>query len=373
MLNNGTGRNDTFAAFHIQRAVEARQWFEDGDHPAVRRTSYMEVANLLETSGCSKHDPYWVWSAMGIIELPNGKVSVCPGDWIITAVDGSISVVADSDYSKLYYHQTPDRLSDRISTYLSHFPDSADVIRRALELGMNAAQFFERQSRKLGAGKNPSRVYPLRNLTVEQLEPIARALRFLLDYELVPNTTGGLTITALRPIGDVLYDQNDATLAASLLAGRSVPTSPSPPRNGEYTETCVARRIVESVGPHIAICSSHHQLERIRDLVQMHGVAFVVLDTKDMTRAQIVAQIDAVQPFFKLYRHAVVVMHLLSIRDFRDNDLAFCAEYTLHSTQPLSRAQYIRAMKVLKPEAIPADEETIPLRPLNIMCETPKL
>lgn len=68
--------------------IKATQWFRDGDHPAVRRTSYMEVANILGTSGCSREAPYWMWQAMGMIDTLEGTHAVVPGDWIITGVKG---------------------------------------------------------------------------------------------------------------------------------------------------------------------------------------------------------------------------------------------------------------------------------------------
>ena len=68
--------------------IEATQWFKNGDHPAVRLTSYMEVANELGTSGCSREEPYWTWQAMGMIDTLEGKHAVVPGDWIITGVKG---------------------------------------------------------------------------------------------------------------------------------------------------------------------------------------------------------------------------------------------------------------------------------------------
>lgn len=49
----------------------------------VRRTTYNEVHDVLETSGCSPQTPYWVWSVMGVLQLPNGLQFVCPGDYIV--------------------------------------------------------------------------------------------------------------------------------------------------------------------------------------------------------------------------------------------------------------------------------------------------
>jgi len=68
--------------------IEATQWFKQGDHSAVRGTSYTEIHKLLGTSGCSREEPYWTWMAMGVIDTPEGQHVVIPGDWIITGVNG---------------------------------------------------------------------------------------------------------------------------------------------------------------------------------------------------------------------------------------------------------------------------------------------
>lgn len=70
--------------------IEATQWQKHGDHSAVRKTSYAEVATLLGTSGCSREKPYWIWSSMGVIETLEGPFVVIPGDWIIKGVKGEI-------------------------------------------------------------------------------------------------------------------------------------------------------------------------------------------------------------------------------------------------------------------------------------------
>lgn len=70
--------------------IEAVQWFKDGDHSSVRRTSYTEVANELGTSGCSREEPFWGWEAMGMIDTLEGKHAVIPGDWIIRGVKGEL-------------------------------------------------------------------------------------------------------------------------------------------------------------------------------------------------------------------------------------------------------------------------------------------
>lgn len=68
--------------------IEASQWFNYGDHPQVRKTTYTEVARILSTSGCSKEPPYWSWQAMGVIDTLEGPHMVTPGDWIIKGVQG---------------------------------------------------------------------------------------------------------------------------------------------------------------------------------------------------------------------------------------------------------------------------------------------
>lgn len=81
------------------------EWFDEGFkamHPAVRGTSYMEVHELVGTSGCSPEEPYWVWSALGVIETKRGKILVCPNDWIIEMAEGLFTVVPDPVYKALY-------------------------------------------------------------------------------------------------------------------------------------------------------------------------------------------------------------------------------------------------------------------------------
>ena len=70
--------------------IEAVQWFEHGDHPGVRKTSYNEIAIELGTSGCSREEPFWTWERLGVIDTLEGKHVVIPGDWIITGVKGEL-------------------------------------------------------------------------------------------------------------------------------------------------------------------------------------------------------------------------------------------------------------------------------------------
>lgn len=74
------------------------------DHPAVRGTDYMEIHNLLGTSGCSPQEPYWDWSVMGVIQTTHGKQVVVPGDWIGTLIDGVYVVVSNAEYRMCEQH-----------------------------------------------------------------------------------------------------------------------------------------------------------------------------------------------------------------------------------------------------------------------------
>lgn len=68
--------------------VEAVQWKEHGDHPAVRRTTYEEVSELLKSSGCSKESPYHSWYVMGVLDTDRGARVVVRGDWIVSGFAG---------------------------------------------------------------------------------------------------------------------------------------------------------------------------------------------------------------------------------------------------------------------------------------------
>jgi hypothetical protein len=59
----------------------------------VKHTSYMQVARLLDTSGCSKSG--WAWMCCGVIETEHGSLVVHPGARVTLIVRGkerSISV-----------------------------------------------------------------------------------------------------------------------------------------------------------------------------------------------------------------------------------------------------------------------------------------
>lgn len=89
--------------------MKITQWNKDAkysheckDHPDVKPTSYVEVYNLIGTSGCFKYPPYWDWSVMGIIKSGRGKMLVCPGDWVIEVVEDVFIVIDNETFQKSY-------------------------------------------------------------------------------------------------------------------------------------------------------------------------------------------------------------------------------------------------------------------------------
>lgn len=64
-----------------QVAVEAVQWFDHGDHPAVHQESGKDT---------------------GYIDTPEGRLTVTPGDWIITGIAGENYPCKPDIFEKLY-------------------------------------------------------------------------------------------------------------------------------------------------------------------------------------------------------------------------------------------------------------------------------
>jgi len=65
--------------------IEATQWFKHGDHPEVRKS---EVLPERETHG--------------LISTLEGPLLVCPGDWIITGVNGEHYPCKPDIFEKTY-------------------------------------------------------------------------------------------------------------------------------------------------------------------------------------------------------------------------------------------------------------------------------
>lgn len=76
------------------------------DHPSVQPTTYMEVAESLGTSGCSKKEPYWIWSVMGVLHTSRGKLFVNPGDYVVWFGGDSYLVLSEAQYLELFEDRT---------------------------------------------------------------------------------------------------------------------------------------------------------------------------------------------------------------------------------------------------------------------------
>ncbi len=64
--------------------VEATQWFQDGDHPVVEPSNYLDVPGKENHCSKCRH----LYSKHGWIETLEGSHFVCIGDWIITGIKG---------------------------------------------------------------------------------------------------------------------------------------------------------------------------------------------------------------------------------------------------------------------------------------------
>lgn len=64
--------------------VEACQWQQSGDHPAVGYFRHPEIAGWKKCQDCQ-----WSYDSHGWIDSGDEGHKVCPGDWIITEVGGT--------------------------------------------------------------------------------------------------------------------------------------------------------------------------------------------------------------------------------------------------------------------------------------------
>lgn len=63
--------------------IEATQWFKNGDHPEVRYYGDPDTLSDVKHSACRR-----TWRDHGWIDTLEGDEEVCPGDWIITGIEG---------------------------------------------------------------------------------------------------------------------------------------------------------------------------------------------------------------------------------------------------------------------------------------------
>lgn len=81
--------------------VEAVPAFTLEDNTLVSPTSYMEVFELIGTSGCSNTPEMWTWSVMGVLETSRGKIVVNPGDWVVELCKDFYVVMSNEEYMTL--------------------------------------------------------------------------------------------------------------------------------------------------------------------------------------------------------------------------------------------------------------------------------
>lgn len=74
--------------------IEATQWFEHGDHPAVEKKDRADDVLCIK---CCRHMIFH-----GSVETLEGEMRVCPGDWIITGVNGEIYPCKPDIFEKTY-------------------------------------------------------------------------------------------------------------------------------------------------------------------------------------------------------------------------------------------------------------------------------
>lgn len=104
--------------------ISATQWFRDGDHPkAVRYHRHPEVSGETTCRKCGN-----VMHAHGWIDTLEGGHIVCPGDWIITGVQGE------------HYPCKPDIFEATYERVREQHPDDAAVDRFAAAMKAKLAK-----------------------------------------------------------------------------------------------------------------------------------------------------------------------------------------------------------------------------------------
>ena len=89
-------------------AIEANQWFKDGDHPEVKkcdRATYCSLKDIPENVGIRG----FPWLEMGVIETLEGLHLVSPGDFIITGIKGEHYPCKPDIFAELYEEAIPNK------------------------------------------------------------------------------------------------------------------------------------------------------------------------------------------------------------------------------------------------------------------------
>ena len=80
--------------------IEASQWWMNGDHPKVMRYT-VRPGDPMDCGWC-KH-PYHEHGAISTLEDTDvGAHIVCPGDWIITGIEGEHYACKPAIFEKTY-------------------------------------------------------------------------------------------------------------------------------------------------------------------------------------------------------------------------------------------------------------------------------
>jgi hypothetical protein len=70
-------------------------------HPHIKPTSYMELSKLLDTAGCTRTEPMWIWNVCGLVSTVHGQFILGPGDWLVTLVNGVMVGMTNDEYVSL--------------------------------------------------------------------------------------------------------------------------------------------------------------------------------------------------------------------------------------------------------------------------------
>ena len=81
--------------------VEAVQWFKPGDHPAVGTATDTGMITLEPAPGVDPED-VTLTGFTGYIDMPEGRLKVEAGDWIITGVAGENYPCKPDTFVQLY-------------------------------------------------------------------------------------------------------------------------------------------------------------------------------------------------------------------------------------------------------------------------------
>jgi hypothetical protein len=107
--------------------VEATQWFKNGDHPEWMhggQDPFLSEGRVVRQQcghcGISMHDHGWIDT------LEGGHIIVCPGDWIITGVNGEHYPCKPDIFTATYELATPPLKLPRVVNCRERRPRAPD-------------------------------------------------------------------------------------------------------------------------------------------------------------------------------------------------------------------------------------------------------